>query len=304
MWTIIDITERGTYLRILSGQLGITKPDEPKRFVPVRDIAVLLLTEQAVGLTAAVLAELASQGALVIVCNRTQQPVALLQPLHPSSTFVRTRAAQAEAGAVIKKRLWQSLVRRKILSQAQMLKRLGRVYEDVQGMVLEVKSGDSDNQEARAARYYWNRLGLFPVRNREAEDANQLFNYAYMVLYAIVARAICATGLDPSLGLHHHNQYNAFCLASDLMEPYRVVADRAVLDWLQAHPGETAVTREAKGALISTMKTAKLSVGGMVQTLSEAVSISAVSLRESILSGHDLLALPELAESAEVAPCG
>ena len=98
-----------------------------------------------------------------------------------------------------------------------------------------VKSGDTDNMEARAAAYYWKTI--FPddpyfTRGRDEEGANILLNYGYAILRAVVARALVGAGLLPTLGIHHHNRYNAYCLADDIMEPYRPYVDKLVVDML------------------------------------------------------------------------
>ena len=132
------------------------------------------------------------------------------------------------------KRLWRQIVRAKIKAQAALLVELRGTDFGLGALVLRVRSGDPSNVEARAARRYWPHVfaDLDFRRHRENEDQNILLNYGYAVLRAIIARAICAAGLHPSLGIHHHNRYNAFCLADDLMEPFRPAVDHAVAEYM------------------------------------------------------------------------
>ena len=159
-------------------------------------------------------------------------------------------------------------------------------------MAQRVRSGDADNVEAQAAARFWKHFpGLEHGRDREAGDLNLPLNYVYMVLFATMARAICAAGLHPNLGLCHHGQYNQFCLASDLIEPYREVGERAVLAHAKEFAGE--LTRDVKRALLGEMLGARFGDGNL--SLSSAMQRTAVSLRESLTDGVSRINFPELA---------
>ena len=117
----------------------------------------------------------------------------------------------------------------------------------------DVRSGDPDNLEARAAAYYWkNVFTTYPnfVRDREGTPPNNLLNYGYAILRAIIARALVGSGLLPTLGIHHHNRYNAYCLADDIMEPYRPYVDQLVLDIIQCNLEISDITRDFKMQLL------------------------------------------------------
>jgi CRISPR-associated protein Cas1 len=110
--------------------------------------------------------------------------------------------------------------------------RAGKEFENMLYWQDSVKSGDPDNYEARAAAYYWkNIFSEFVqnfVRGRFETSPNNLLNYGYAILRAVTARSLVASGLLPTLGIHHHNKYNAYALADDIMEPYRPFVDEIV----------------------------------------------------------------------------
>jgi len=289
---ILDITSPGAALRLSNGSLSIQRRDGGGDCVPLRDIAVLLLSEGGVSLSAALIGELSSQGAATVFCDRRHVPVAIVQPLCAHSLQERILAGQVAAGPSLRKRLWQELVRKKIEHQSDTLAGLGHRHDDLDTFARRVRSGDVENAEGMAARIFWKRLGLFPNRDREADDANRLLNYAYAIVFGTAARALCATGLHPSLGLHHHNQYNAFCLASDVMEPFRVAADLAVLKWLRGHPDVTEPVPEAKRFLVQEITTTRFDIDGLSFGLFPALTYAATSLRDSLVEQQMALRLP------------
>lgn len=227
--------------------------------VPFTDIAVVVVSHPQVNFSHAVLSGLAAAGAMLVTCDEKRLPAAMLLPLQSHTTQTERFAAQSRAPLPIKKRLWRRVVRAKLRSQAALLEAFGVPGGGLRALLPDVKSGDKGNVEAQGARRYWSALvnaGLLPenfTREPEGDWPNALFNYGYAVLRAIVARALCARGLHPSLGLHHHNRYNAFCLADDLMEPFRPLVDHAVLSFTRAHPEVSDLGREGRQAMIGAL---------------------------------------------------
>ena len=162
-------------------------------------------------------------------------------------------------------------------------------------MAARVKSGDPGNLEGQAARRYWPALFDNPGfrRNPDLPDQNKNLNYGYAVLRAIVARAICAAGLHPSLGIHHHNRYDAFALADDLMEPFRPIVDRAVVAWLRENGPLEELTPKAKAALIQPLM-GRFTVKGEERSLFDIAARTAVSLTKLFAGTAKTLALPQL----------
>ena len=299
---IIEVSERGAEIRLDGGRLRVALRDGSVRFVAIRDIGALVLSERAVSLSAAALSELAAAGILTVLCDARHTPVGIVEPFGVKSDQTRVMQAQVDASLPVRKQLWRALVRRKLFNQAAILDRCRSGGGELRRLAECVHSGDTDNAEGVGARIYWRELGLFKSRDRLAPDANRLFNYAYMVLLSMTGQAVCASGLHPAFGLHHVNGRNPFCLASDLMEAFRVVADDAVLSWLATRPGTTEVTPAAKRFLVGKMASVRLERRESSSSLSDALGVSACSLRESLVSGKFRLELPRY--SPDVAACG
>lgn len=207
------------------------KDDVADKRVPIEDIGVLVLEHLQVTITHYLLNKLVSNNTAVVTCDEFHHPSGLLLPIEGHTLQSQKQKAQVEASQPLKKQLWQQTIVAKIRNQAAVLERQSAPYEYLERLSKEVKSGDSENAEGQAAAYYWKRV--FPglpdfKRDRYGFPPNHLLNYGYAILRATVARSIVASGLLPSLGLHHRNQYNAFCLADDIMEPYRPYVDLTV----------------------------------------------------------------------------
>lgn len=307
MKRILEIAERGTSLRILDGTLSVQPPEQPEFSVPPEDLVSVLLSTPAASLTGAALVALAAADVPVVVCDGRHFPCGLFVPFAGKSDQTRVLAGQIAASAPVRKRLWQKLVRAKLEGQAAVLDLAGDPEaRSLDALADRVRSGDADNAEATGARIYWHALGLFPARVRGAADANRLLDYAYTVLASLCARAVCAAGLHPGLGLRHANGRNAFCLAWDLVEPFRAAADCAVLAWLRDHPGETMLTPEAKRHLVRETLGATFRIGGRVEEPDGAAEHAAVALREALLAGDATLFSPPRFEwhGEEASKCG
>lgn len=243
------------YLRAGLRQLEIEQPargGQPasKTTVPFEDIGVVILEHPQITISHVALSSLLDQNAVVITCNDKRLPTGLLLPLDGNSLQSRRFREQQEATLPQKKQMWQQTVRQKVYNQARALNRQGVDGTPLLRWMLEVRSGDPDNIEARAAAWYWPRLfqqtPLFQeintddpddfIRERYGDWPNCLLNYGYAVLRAVIARSLVGAGLLPTLGIHHRNQYNAYCLADDIMEPYRPSVDALVCRILHQHP--------------------------------------------------------------------
>ncbi|MFN8366758.1 MAG: type II CRISPR-associated endonuclease Cas1 [Candidatus Kapaibacterium sp.] len=215
-------------------QLKITT-ERGEHSMPIEDIGLLELDSPQISVTIPLLNALALQNVAVVTCGVNHHPVGLYLPLSAHSTHTQRLRPQIEASVPTKKRLWQSIVRHKIRNQGDMLRAVGYDPTPFHRLIANVKTGDSTNREAVSANRYWKYVFKdFPcveptfTREPEGDFPNNLLNYTYAILRAMVARGIVATGLHPSIGLFHKNKYNAFCLADDMMEPYRAFADLVV----------------------------------------------------------------------------
>jgi len=274
---------------------GLRARDAQAQTVPLADIAVLITSHPQISFTHAVLTGLAGAGGIFIACDEKHMPAAMLLPLATHSTQTERFAAQAELSQPARKRLWQQIVQAKLRAQAGLLlERTGRDW-GLGPLVSRVRSGDTGNLEARAARIYWQ--ALFGEddfhRDPEGEGVNALLNYGYAVLRAVVARALCAAGLHPSLGVHHHNRYDAFCLADDLMEPFRPVVDRVVARLRDERGKEFPLDKESKRAILESLL-GRFTAEGESRTLFDWTSRTASSLAGVIESKADKLEIPRI----------
>ena len=236
---IIEVRERPARVRLDTGRLVIESELEGQEPVYAEvaacEIAALILSHPQVAISGAALAAVAEAGGVVVIGGEDALPRAMLLPFGGHHAPTRRLVAQWDAPLPLRKRLWAEIVRAKIAGQAAVLRRRGLDTSVLDSLAASVRSGDPDNHEAQAARYYWSRLwGEGFVRDREAQDQNRLLNYGYAILRAIVARALCGAGLHPGAALHHRHRNNPFPLADDLMEFLRPVIDSEVIALVEA----------------------------------------------------------------------
>ena len=249
--------------------------------VPVEDIGVVLLDNRQITITQGLLDALLANNCAVITCDSQHLPTGLLLPLEGNSLQCERFTDQLQASLPLKKQLWQQTVQAKIRNQAALLKRSCSVETgNMLAWANQVKSGDSENMEARAAAYYWR--NLFPdidgfIRDREGEFPNSLLNYGYAILRAIVARALVSSGMLPTWGIHHHNRYNAYCLADDIMEPYCPYVDGLVLRLMEKYPSVTELDTPMKRELLA-VPVLDVTMEGLRRPLMVAVSQTTSSL--------------------------
>lgn len=256
------------YLSVRLAQLEIRLPEVEKnptlpesfksssvKRVPIEDIGVVVLDNKQITVTQGALGVLLDNNVAVISCDEHRMPSGLMLPLSGNTTQSERFRYQIEASQPLRKQLWQQTVQAKILNQSSVLYRVRNLdCGNMEAWAKQVRSGDSDNLEGRAAAFYWQSLfghiGGFR-RDREGAAPNNLLNYGYAVLRAVVARALVGSGLLPTLGIHHHNRYNAYCLADDVMEPYRPYVDMLVAELVDSGADCSILTTEIKGRLLS-----------------------------------------------------
>ena len=240
-------------LSITQQQLVI-KTDEKESSVPIEDIGVIVIDHYQISVTHAVLHILLENNAAVITCNDKHHPTGLLLNLDGHTQQSEKFQAQVEASEPLKKQLWQQTIKAKIQNQSAVLEKWEIDNSYLKRYVQLVLSGDTSNQEAQAARYYWkvlfNEEDPFFTRERFGEYPNNFLNYGYAILRATVARGLVASGLLPTLGIHHRNKYNAYCLADDIMEPYRPYVDHLVKE-IMMESDEQELTTEIKRRLLN-----------------------------------------------------
>ncbi len=244
-------------LRRREQQLVLQYPKDlglPEKTVPIEDIGVLIMDHQQVVVTHMLLSALLENNVAVITCNEQHMPTGLLLNLDGHTVQTELFRMQIEASEPLRKNLWMQTVQAKLRNQAAVLEQIGIPGDVLREFAKNVRSGDPDNLEARGAAHYWKHV--FPshlqfVRHRFGAPPNNLLNYGYAILRAVVARSLVGSGLLPTLGIHHRNKYNAYCLADDVMEPYRPFVDELVVK-LVVHDRivATELTTAIKGELL------------------------------------------------------
>lgn len=292
---IVDIAEGVARLHVRYSQLVIEREQGGEVTTPLADLGALVISYPRVLMSQAVISGMAEHGGAVVICDPNHSPAAMMLPLQAHSTQTERFAKQATAALPLRKRLWQQIVQAKIKAQGRLLRELHGSDSGLLAMADRVRSGDTGNCEAQASRRYWPLLFADPKfrRGSPGPDQNTHLNYGYAVLRATVARALCASGLHPSLGLQHHNRYDSFCLASDLMEPFRPLVDRSVFHWVQAHDPTQPLDKEAKACLLQPFLRRYLT-DGEERTLFDLAARSASSMAQAFMGKTRELYLPEI----------
>jgi CRISPR-associated protein Cas1 len=296
---ILDFSQNPLRLRTRFKQLVVQPENEPVQTIPLEDVAVLIVSHPQVSFSQAVLEGIAENGAVLIACNRKSLPVGMFLPLAAHHQPSRRISLQINTATPLVKRAWQQIVQAKIIAQSKLLESLFGFDKGLFRLSQKVRSGDPNNIEAMAARRYWSQLfdGFNFTRKPEGDDdINLRLNFGYGVLRGIVARAICASGFHPAIGLHHHNQYNAYCLADDLMEPFRPLVDRVVrFQFLESGHVE-CLTPELKSGLIEPLL-GRFMFNGEMLTLFEVLTHMVASLVQFFAKERKELLIPDSFES-------
>ena len=284
------------YLSLKDKQLTI-KLSEQEVTKPIEDIGVVVLDNRQITITSGAIDALLENNCAIITCDKRSMPTGLMLPLSGNTTQNERFRHQIEASLPLKKQLWQQTIQAKINNQTAVLKN----YKECEIGCMErwaksIRSGDPDNFEARAAYYYWQNLfGDIDdfTRERYGSFPNNLLNYGYAILRAIVARALVSSGLLPTLGIHHHNRYNAYCLADDIMEPYRPYVDRVVCEIINEMGVGLDLTKEIKTKLL-TIPTIDVTINEKKSPLMIAVSQTTASLYQCFSGELRKIAYPTL----------
>ncbi|WP_447642017.1 MULTISPECIES: type II CRISPR-associated endonuclease Cas1 [Chitinophagaceae] len=243
------------YLKTTNQQLlvQLNKVDPPKQ-IPIEDIGIVILDHPQITVTQVVLERLLSNNVAFVTCDETHHPIGMMLNLNGHSLQSQRFQCQVDASVPLKKQLWQQTVEAKIRNQAAILALQRAENKYLLRLASSVKSGDADNNEAQAASYYWK--NVFPEflafkRDRFGEPPNNLLNYGYALIRATVARCLIGSGLLPTLGIFHRNQYNAYCLADDIMEPYRPYVDKVVCQIIRGNGRFLEMTPDMKKDLLA-----------------------------------------------------
>ena len=272
-------------------QLVIERENEQVVTRPIEDLSAVILENQQISITLPLLNELARNNVATIICDEHFMPAIMLAPLEANATQQEAYKYQLNSSLPTMKRLWKEIVEAKIRNQEKMLRTVGKNSEQLKPLYANVKSGDVENREGIAARLYWQELfGKDFIRDRFGIPPNNLLNYGYTILRAATARALMGAGLHPAFGLFHHNKYDPFPLADDMMEPYRPFVDSIVYK-LYAD-GQTELNNATKSALIQVLY-CDTWLNKQTHPLQVALTISSASLLKVMKSDVAHLSLPD-----------
>ena len=298
------------YLSLKDAQLVIKLPEVEKADAltedykninvitrPIEDIGIVILDNKQITITSGVLEALLENNCAVITCDSSHLPVGLQLPLVGNTIQNERFRDQLSASLPLKKQLWQQTIQFKIRNQAAVLKQCSNTETKCMHVwANNVRSGDPDNYEARAAVFYWKNLfGDIQnfIRNRDGVAPNNLLNYGYAILRAVIARSLVGSGMLPTLGIHHHNRYNAYCLADDFMEPYRPYVDRLVYDIVEQYGEDVELSKDIKSELLS-IPTLDVVIGGKRSPLMIGATQTTASLYKCFSGEQRKIAYPEI----------
>ena len=241
-----------SYLKLKQKQLVVQEPEtkEIKGTVSIEDIALLMLDHYQITISNQLLIKLQGNNVAIISCDEHHLPLGMMLPFYGHSEYSERIKHQLAASEPLKKQLWKQTVEQKIENQKALLDLNNRVSEPLAEYRLNVKSGDTSNREGIAAQFYWKHLFENFSRVRYGEEPNNLLNFGYAVLRSIVARALVSSGLLPILGIFHKNKYNPYCLADDVMEPYRPFVDKLVYNYI-ANNNNYELNKDAKATILT-----------------------------------------------------
>lgn len=267
---------------------------EERGSIPIEDLGLLMLDHAQITMTHGLMQRLMTSGVVLVSCDEQHLPQGMMLPLSGHTSYSKRIREQMSVSEPLKKQLWKQTVESKIRNQRLVLMERKLDHTPMDKYLSEVRSGDTTNMEGIAAQYYWRQLfGRDFCRGREEGGINNLLNFGYAVLRSIVAKAIVSTGLIPVLGIFHHNRYNPYCLADDLMEPYRPVVDKAVIHWLYLFPEQYELSTAAKSHFLR-IASADVRIEGKWHPLLVAVKMTVTSLYKCYIGEKRQLSYPSL----------
>lgn len=288
-------------LSLRQDQMVMSKYDElgskVEKSLPIEDLGAVILEDPQISITHGLLSFLLEHNVAIITCDARHHPTGMMLNLCGNTTQTERFRYQTEASLPLKKQLWQQTVQCKIANQAAALRHVGLDDKYLLNLANAVKSGDPDNREGVAAAYYWPRVfAKYPgfVRERESGYPNSMLNYGYAILRATIARSLVGSGLLPTMGIHHHNRYNHYCLADDMMEPYRPYVDLLVADIVdRTTTVPDFLLKEHKVALLG-IPVLDVVIGGKKRPLLVATTETSASLARCFEGETRKLSLPQM----------
>lgn len=289
--SVLEISELSCHLATSHGFVIMKVAGVEVNKIPFDHISAVVTKAHGITYTQNVLVKLAQHNIPVIISDKAFMPVAIITPITTHHRQARVVINQAKATQSFKNKLWQKIIIAKVKNQSKALKHINQDFHKLDELIPFIYSGDTKNIEAQAAKIYWRiLLGNNFTRQRFGATPNELLNYGYMILRSSVVRSVCASGLIPALGIKHHNQYNAFCLADDIIEPFRPIVDLAVYNILKTHEHE--LSNEVKAILVSQLQQL-LRIKTKWYTVEDSILKLCQSIAKSYSNNKNLLVLPK-----------
>ena len=284
-----------SYLKLKDNQLKIEDAETKalKGSIPVEDLGFLVLDHYQITISHQLIVFLQQHNVAVISCDESHLPHGLMLPMAGHVEHSERLKHQINLSEPLRKQLWKQTVEAKIYQQKALLSKFGHVSEPMQTYLTNVKSGDATNMEGIAAQHYWKQLFDNFTRERDGDAPNNYLNFGYAILRSMVARALVSSGLNPTIGIIHRNKYNAYCLADDIMEPYRPYVDELVIEWMNKPFRPTEMSREAKTHLLN-IATKDVKMDGLTRPLLVALSSTTSSLYKCMTGEYRVIRYPEL----------
>lgn len=280
------------YLKLKDNQLKIEDPltKEIKGSVPIEDLGFLILDHYQITLSHQLIIALQQNNVAIISCDESHLPLGLMLPMNGHVEHSERLRNQINCSEPLRKQLWKQTVEAKIYQQKEVLRKSKLPFEPMITYMNDIKSGDSTNMEGIAAQHYWKYLFDDFTRERKGDAPNNFLNFGYAILRSMVARALVSSGLNPTIGIFHKNKYNAYCLADDIMEPYRPYVDLLVLDWLE-QTNSYVLDKGAKAHLLQ-LATYDVYINGLQRPLITALSITTSSLCKCFMGENRVIHYP------------
>jgi len=284
-----------SYLKLKDNQLKIEEPTtkEVKGSVPIEDLGFLVLDHYQITLSHQLITALQQNNVAIISCDESHMPLGLMLPMNGHVEHSERLKHQINVSEPLRKQLWKQTVEAKIFQQKALLSKFGFVEEPMQNYLTNVKSGDATNMEGIAAQYYWKQLFDNFSRERDGDAPNNFLNFGYAILRSMVARALVSSGLNPTIGIFHRNKYNPYCLADDIMEPYRPYVDELVFEWVNKPFRPTEMNKESKTHLLK-IATKDVKMDGLNRPLLVALSSTTSSLYKCMIGEQRVIRFPEM----------
>ncbi|WP_347069471.1 type II CRISPR-associated endonuclease Cas1 [Flavobacterium sp. WV_118_3] len=282
-----------SYLKVKDNQLYIEDPllKEVKGIVPIEDIGFLIMDHPQITLSNPLIVMMQQHNVAIISCDESHLPLGLMLPISGHVEHSERLKHQIGISEPLRKQLWKQTVESKIFQQKELLRKLKLPHDILSKYMNDVKSGDSTNMEGIAAQYYWSHLFDNFLRERKGEAPNNFLNFGYAILRSMVARALVCSGLHPTIGIFHRNKYNAYCLADDIMEPYRPYVDEMVWEWMNTPLATHELDKNAKAHLLQ-LATRDVSISGLQRPLMTALSITTSSLCKCFMGTSRMIHYP------------